>query len=84
VRNLNNLWFEDKDLERLLWKKWKNGGGYWLYCDEAEALTNKIRINGGCIRIGDFVYGIRQRDQKFFIVRLPAKKNGLIEKEGQR
>jgi len=75
-------WFEDKDLEQLMWKRWRNGGGSWIYCDESEALTNKIRMNGtSSIRIGDFVYKIRKRDQKFFIVRLPAKKNVLIEKE---
>jgi hypothetical protein len=75
---MDNRWFEDEELEQLPWRNWKNGGGSWIFADEAEVLSNKIKMKG-TIRIGDFIYELRHLDGKVFIVRRLAKGCGEIK-----
>jgi len=67
---MDNRWFEDEELEQLPWRNWKDGRGSWIFADEAEELSERIRMSGESIRINNFIYELRQRGQKTFIVRL--------------
>lgn len=88
---MSKLWFEIEDLERLLWKPWRNGKVAWIFWDECEPLFRKIENSGyRSVRIGNSIYKIRRKERKIFIIRLPLAEyeNGerpeTIEEEEKR
>ena len=71
---MKGSWIASRDLKNLPWKQWKNGGGAWIFTDEAPSkLANRIEENGGSLRIGGYIYQLRCEDK--FIVRFPAKRH---------
>lgn len=69
---MQNLWIKHEDLESLLWKSCRNCRVFWIFTERVRELAEKMKANGGSIRIGDWIYEFRCNQK--FIVRIPAKR----------
>ncbi len=65
----------DQDLNSLPWRPYRDGGGEWIYRDEApEELATQLIQAGKPVKIGDYTYSIKSGTKgKSFISRRPAK-----------
>ncbi len=66
---------QPQDLDGLPWRPYRDGGGEWIYRDEApEELATQLIQAGKPVKIGDYTYSIKSGTKgKSFISRRPAK-----------
>jgi hypothetical protein len=70
---LRNSWIDPEEIESLPWKLWAKSNGCWIFADKAPLqIPEKIKVNGGSLRIGEYIYQLRCNGK--FVIRFPAKK----------
>ncbi|MEM0481557.1 MAG: hypothetical protein QXM16_01525 [Nitrososphaerota archaeon] len=62
----------ERTLDDLPWRPFRDGGGEWIFEDEAgQELLEALRKSGGRVAIGGYVYILAEGKDRWFIRRKP-------------
>lgn len=70
----NSMALSKTYLDSLPWRALSNGGGFWIYCDEAPELRNRLLRSRHGLKVGSFIYTMKVGIRRVFIHRYRLKR----------